>query len=107
MHWLLLFAAILFEISGTTCMKLSEGFQKPLPSVGIFVFYASSIVCLTLAVKTIEVSIAYAIWSAVGIAIIATIGITFFGEQLTFSRVFFLTLIVIGVVGLNLTKQNT
>lgn len=47
------------------------------------------------------------IWSAVGIAIIATIGITFFGEQLTFSRVFFLTLIVIGVVGLNLTKQST
>lgn len=106
MHWLYLFAAILFEISGTTCMKLSEGFQKLLPSVGIFVFYASSIVCLTMAVKTIEISVAYAIWSAVGIALIATIGITFFGESLSLSRLFFLALIIIGVVGLNLTKQN-
>lgn len=106
MHWIYLFAAIFFEISGTTCMKLSEGFQKPLPSVGIFVFYTASIICLTLAVRTIEISVAYAIWSAVGIAVIATIGIVFFGEQLSLPRVLFLLLIVIGVVGLNLTRAG-
>ena len=54
MHWIYLFAAIAFEISGTTCMKLSEGFTRLWPSVGIFVFYASSIACLTLAVKVID-----------------------------------------------------
>ena len=105
MHWIYLFAAIFFEISGTTCMKLSEGFQKPLPSVGIFIFYCASIVSLTLAVRTIDISIAYAIWSAVGVAIIALIGALFFGEQLSPLRIFFLATIIIGVVGLNLSSR--
>ncbi len=105
MHWLFLSAAIIFEISGTTCMKLSDGFQKFWPSVGIFVFYCSSIVSLTMAVKTLDVSIAYAIWCAVGIAIIATIGAVFFGEQMTPLRIFFLAVIVVGVVGLNLSSR--
>lgn len=105
MHWVYLFAAIAFEISGTTCMKLSEGFQKLLPSIGIFVFYCSSIVSLTMAVKTLDVSVAYAIWCAVGIAVIATIGAVFFGEQMTPLRIFFLATIIIGVVGLNLSSR--
>ncbi|WP_041645941.1 DMT family transporter [Aromatoleum aromaticum] len=104
MHWLYLYAAILFELSGTSCMKLSEGFQKPLPSIGIFIFYISSVLCLTLAVKVVDISIAYAIWSGVGIAVIATIGILFFGEPFTLRRFLFLTLIVVGVVGLNLSS---
>jgi small multidrug resistance pump len=103
MHWILLAAAIVFEISGTTCMKLSEGFTKPLPTVGIFVFYVASISCLTLAVRVIDISVAYAIWSAVGVAVIATIGVLVFGEQLTFQRVFFLVLILVGVVGLQMS----
>ncbi len=102
MHWLLLAAAILFEISGTTCMKLSEGFTRPLPTVGIFVFYLASIGCLTLAVRVIDISVAYAIWSAVGIAVIATIGVLVFNEPVTPPRVFCLALIVTGVVGLQL-----
>jgi small multidrug resistance pump len=103
MHWILLAAAIVFEISGTTCMKLSEGFTKPLPTVGIFVFYVASISFLTLAVRVIDISVAYAIWSAVGVAVIATIGVLVFGEQLTFQRVFFLVLILVGVVGLQMS----
>lgn len=106
MHWVYLFAAIAFEVAGTTCMKLSEGFTRLLPSVGIFVFYCSSIVSLTLAVRTIEISIAYAIWSAVGVAIIATIGAVFFHEQLTPQRIFFLLVIIVGVVGLNLSSPQ-
>ena len=107
MHWLYLFAAIAFEVSGTTCMKLSEGFTRPLTSVGIFVFYCASIVSLTMAVKTIDISIAYAIWSAIGVAVIATIGAVFFHEQLTPMRIFFLAVIIIGVVGLNLSGRQT
>ena len=107
MHWLYLFAAIAFEISGTTCMKLSEGFTRLWPSIGIFIFYGSSIISLTMAVKTIEISIAYAIWSAVGVALIAIIGAVFFQEQLTPMRIFFLAIIIIGVVGLNLSSRQT
>lgn len=106
MHWWYLLAAIGFEISGTTCMKLSAGFTKPLPSVGIFVFYTASIVCLTLAVRAIDISVAYAIWSAVGVAVIATIGVFVFGEQMTATRLFFLTTIIVGVVGLQLTAPR-
>lgn len=107
MHWLLLAAAIAFEISGTTCMKLSEGFSKPLPTVGIFVFYVASIACLTLAVRVIDISVAYAIWSAVGIAVIATIGVVVFGEQITAPRLVFLGLILVGVVGLQMSAPAT
>ncbi len=107
MHWLYLFAAIAFEVSGTTCMKLSEGFTKPLPSIGIFVFYCASIVSLTMAVKTIDISLAYAIWSAIGVAIIATIGAFYFNEPLTPMRIFFLGVIIFGVVGLNLSNHQT
>lgn len=103
MHWILLAAAIAFEISGTTCMKLSGGFSKPLPTTGVFVFYVASIACLTLAVRVIDISVAYAIWSAVGIAVIAAIGVLAFGEQMTTQRLFFLGLIVVGVVGLQLS----
>lgn len=107
MHWLLLFAAIAFEVSGTTCMKLSEGFTRLWPSIGVIGFYCLSIVSLTLAVKTIEISVAYAIWSAVGIAVIASIGAIFFHEQLTPMRLFFLGVIIIGVIGLNLSARQT
>lgn len=106
MHWWYLLAAIGFEISGTTCMKLSAGFTKPLPSVGIFVFYTASIVCLTLAVRVIDISVAYAIWSAVGVAVIATVGVFVFGEQMNATRLFFLSTIIVGVVGLQLTAAR-
>lgn len=110
MHWIYLLAAILFEISGTTCMKLSIGFQKPLPSIGIFVFYTASIVSLTIAVKVIDISVAYAIWCAIGTAVIVLIGVYFFGERMTMQRLFYLVLIIVGVVGLymsNATEELT
>lgn len=107
MHWFYLFAAIAFEILGTTCMKLSLGFTRALPSIGIFVFYCSSIVSLTMAVRVIDISVAYAIWSAVGIAVIATIGAVVFHEPMTPQRIFFLAVIVVGVVGLNLSGGRT
>lgn len=106
MHWVYLVAAILFEVSGTTCVKLSEGFKYPLPSIGMFVFYMASVVSLAMAVKAIEISVAYAIWSAIGVGLIAIIGAFFFGEQLTPARLFFLGVIVVGVVGLNLTTPR-
>jgi small multidrug resistance pump len=100
--WLMLVGAILFEVAGTTCMKLSEGFTRPLPSALIFVFYGMAFTLLTLALKKIDVSVAYAVWSAIGTAVIAGIGIVWFEEPLTALKVASLLLIIAGVVGLNI-----
>ena len=70
MHWFYLASAILFEVAGTTSMKLSYGFTRLLPSILLFVFYAISFVSLTFAVKKIDMSVSYAIWSGVGTALI-------------------------------------
>lgn len=101
-HWLLLAGAIALEIAGTTSMKLSLGFSRLLPSVLLFVFYLGSIVALTLALRRIDVSIAYAIWSGVGTAAIAVIGIVFFREEVSVVKVISIALIVLGVIGVNL-----
>lgn len=103
MAWLFLLLAIGLEISGTTCMKLAQGFTKPLPSLLVFVFYGSSLAALTLALRRIDVSVAYAVWSGLGTAAIATIGFVWFGEPISSQKVLWLAVIIVGVVGLNLT----
>jgi small multidrug resistance pump len=103
MTWLYLALAIVLEISGTTCMKLSEGFTRIVPSILLFVFYILSFGMLTLALKKIDVSVAYAIWSGVGTALIATIGVLWFKEPATAIKLVSLGLIILGVVGLNLS----
>lgn len=102
MHWIYLMMAILFEVAGTTCMKLSEGFAKPLFSVLLFVFYFSSFAVLTLALKKIDVSLAYAIWAGAGTALIALIGMFYFGEPVSAIKITGVLLIVGGVMALNL-----
>ncbi len=103
MTWLYLVLAILLEVSGTTCMKLSEGFTRMVPSILLVVFYTLSFGMLTLALKRIDVSVAYAIWSGVGTALIASIGVLWFKEPATAMKLISLGLIIIGVVGLNLS----
>jgi small multidrug resistance pump len=103
MTWLYLVLAILLEVSGTTCMKLSEGFTRLVPSILLFVFYILSFGMLTLALKKIDVSVAYAVWSGVGTALIATIGVLWFKEPATAMKLISLGLIIIGVVFLNLS----
>jgi small multidrug resistance pump len=101
-HWLYLAGAIALEIAGTTSMKLSMGFTRMTPSVLLFVFYLGSIIALTLALQKIEVSVAYAIWSGVGTAAIAVIGMLFFSEGVSLIKTVSIALIVIGVIGVNL-----
>ena len=100
-YWLALSGAILLEVAGTTSMKLSYGFSRPLPSVLLFVFYAMSFTLMTIAVKKIDMSVSYAIWSGVGTALIALIGIGWFKEPLTSLKIVSIVLIVAGVFGLN------
>jgi small multidrug resistance pump len=104
MSWLLLVASIVLEVLGTMSMKLSEGFTKPLYSALVMVFYALSIAGLTLVLKRLDVSVAYAVWSGLGTAFIAMLGVAIFGEALTVVKVVALVLIVVGVVMLNMVS---
>jgi len=104
-YYTLLLLAIVFEVFGTTCMKLSEGFSKLLPSILIFVFYAISFTFFTFALKKLDVSIAYAIWAGLGTALITVIGIYWFREPVNALKMASLLLVVIGVVGLNLSDR--
>jgi len=106
MHWLYLIAAIVFEVIGTTSMKLSEGFTKIIPSIAMFIFYILSLIALTFALKKIDVSIAYAIWSGVGTALITIFGIIIFKESISVIKIVSIILIITGVVGLHLTQQQ-
>lgn len=105
--WIYMILAILFEVAGTTSMKFSEGFTKVWPSIFIFLFYALCFSILTLALKTIEISIAYAIWSGLGTVLIVTIGILWFNESVSFVKILSIVLIIIGVVGLQLNHEIT
>ena len=106
MSWIYLLLAIVLEVSGTTCMKLSQGFTKVWPSIFMFVFYVLCFSSLTLALKGIEISVAYAVWSGLGTALIATIGILWFREPVTAIKITSLGLIVAGVIGLNLSGDS-
>ncbi|MEH1968244.1 DMT family transporter [Nostoc sp.] len=103
MFWFFLSLAIVSEVTGTTCMKLSAGFTRLLPSIAMAIFYCISLTSLTFALKKIDVSVAYAIWSGVGTALIAIIGIFWFREPANIFKILSLALIIFGVIGLNLS----
>lgn len=102
-YWIYLILAIILEVAGTTSMKLADGFSRLIPSILMFVFYFSSFAALALSLKKFEVSTVYAIWSGLGTALIATMGIVCFRETISVTKVVSLTLIVAGVVGLQLS----
>ena len=106
MKLIFLTMAILFEVAGTTMMKLSEGFTKPLYSVALFLSYIGSLVFLTLTLKFFEISVVYAVWSGVGIAVISIIGLIYFGEKMDFVKSISLILVILGVIGLNITMKH-
>src|SRR5687767_5560264 len=106
MHWVYLALAIVSEVAGTTCMKLSAGFTKAWPSVLMWVFYGVCFYFFTLALKKVDVSVAYAIWSGLGTALIATIGIIYFRESISLLKIVGLAAIIGGVIALNLSGRT-
>jgi small multidrug resistance pump len=103
LSWIFLFVAIVLEVCGTTSMKLSEGFSRLTPSILMFVFYLASLAVLNLALKEIPVSVTYAVWAGVGTALIAVVGVAWFGEPINLVKAGSILLIILGVVGLNLS----
>ena len=106
MSGLYLMIAIVSEVIGTLNVKLSHGFTRWQPSAIALLCYAASTYLLSLAVRKMEISIAYAIWCAVGTALIAAIGVIWFKESITPLKIASLCLIIAGVVGLNLTGKG-
>lgn len=103
MEWVYLAIAIGLELFGTTLMKMSNGLTKLLPSIGMLVAYVLCFGFLALSLKKIPVSVAYAIWSGVGIVVISLIGIFMFKENVNPLKIGSILLIVVGVVGLKLS----
>jgi small multidrug resistance pump len=105
--WLVLSGAIVLEVAGTTCMRLSEGFTRLTPSVLIFVFYAGSFALNTMVIKVLGLSIVYAVWSGVGTVLTALIGYLYFKEPATALKMMSAGLIVLGVIGLHAASRTT
>ena len=105
MSILYLAVAIVFEICGTTALKLSAGLTRGVPSGVVLAAYPLSFAALALALKGIDLSVAYAVWSGVGTAIVALIGICWFAEPAGIGKLLSLGLIVAGVLGLHLAGR--
>ncbi len=106
MHWLYLGTAIVAEVIGTSFLKSSEGFTRVLPSLVVIVSYAAAFYLLSLTLKTLPVGIAYAVWSGVGVALIAAIGAVVFGQTLDLAGIAGIALIVAGVIVINVFSTS-
>lgn len=101
-----LLLAIVFEVAGTCMMKLSEGFAVWWADVALVFFYLISFGCLTMSLRSLELSIAYAVWSGLGTALIAFIGFWLFGEDMNWLKFVSLGLIIAGVAGLKMAGAS-
>lgn len=105
--WAVLAVAIVFEVAGTICMRLSEGFSRVTPSVLIFVFYAVSFGLNTLVTPRLGLSVVYAVWSGVGTVLTAAVGLLWFKEPATALKLASIALVVTGVIGLHAASRAT
>jgi quaternary ammonium compound-resistance protein SugE len=108
MNWIILFIAGLFEVAWAIGLKYTEGFSKLWPSVFTILSMIISMGLLAYSVKHLPIGTAYAIWTGIGAVGTAILGIILFNESRELVRVFFILLIVIGIVGLKLfsTQSN-
>lgn len=110
--WIYLALGIVFEVAGTSALKLSQGFTQTVPALVCLLCFGTALYFLSQSVKSLDLGVVYAIWCGVGIVLISLIGVVVFGDNLTFAKFAFISLIVIGVVGLQLssggaiTRQN-
>ncbi len=103
MPYLLLGLAIAFEVAATTSLKLSEGFTRIVPSAIVVVGYSAAFVLLSAALaRGMALGVAYAVWAAIGVALVALIGVALFDETLTWVQVGGIGLVIGGVVALEM-----
>jgi small multidrug resistance pump len=107
MHYLFLGLAILFEVIGTSFLKLSVGFTKIAPTIVVAVSYIACFYFLSLSLKTIPLGIVYAVWGGVGIVLIALISVFIFKQNLDIPAIVGIALIVAGVFIINVFSKTT
>lgn len=104
--WLLLAIAIVAEVAATLALRQSRGFTELLPSLAVVGGYVIAFYMLSLALRKMELGIAYAVWSGVGTATIFLVGIMFLGESTSPVKIVSIIMIVVGVLGLNLVGER-
>lgn len=107
MHWFYLVLAIAFETIGTTALKTSEGFTRLWPSVITLGCFFAALFLLSLVLRTLPVGVTYAIWSGLGIVLIATIGWIAFGQRLDLPAIVGMALIIAGIVVMQVFSNTT
>ena len=106
MAWVYLLVAGAFEIVWAVSLKFTDGFTRLWPSVGTVVAMGISMVCISFALRSIPMGTAYAVWTGIGAAGTAILGILYFGEAGGLLRVACIALIVVGIAGLKLTATS-
>ncbi|WP_433630648.1 quaternary ammonium compound efflux SMR transporter SugE [Halomicrococcus sp. NG-SE-24] len=104
MSWYVLVVAGAFEIAWAVGLEYSDGLSKPLPTAGTVVALVVSMLLLAKAVETLPVGTAYAVWTGIGAVGTASLGIVLFDEPAELTRVFFIGVVVVGIVGLHLSS---
>lgn len=103
MPWLFLAGAIVTEVIATTALKISEGFSRPIPSIVVVVGYVAAFGLLSQAlVRGMAIGVAYGVWAALGVALVAVVGAALFGEGLTVVQIGGIALVIAGVLALEL-----
>ncbi len=105
-HYLYLFMAIVAETIGTTALQASQQFSRIGPSIIVVISYGAAFYLLALALRFMPVGVAYAIWSGLGIVLIALIGLVMFGQKLDLAAVAGLALIIAGIVIIQLFSNT-
>jgi quaternary ammonium compound-resistance protein SugE len=106
MPWVILFIAGLLEVVWALLLKQSEGFTKPAPTVGFFVALFLSMLLLSQALKSLPVGTAYAVWTGIGAAGTAVLGMLLLGESRDIMKLLSLVMLMAGIIGLRLTTGN-
>ena len=101
-----LLLAILFEVFGSTMLKLSKGFTVLVPTIILLISFGISFIFLGLSLKSLPLSTAYAIWSGLGTALVAIVGFIYFSEEIGVVKVMAIALIILGIVVLNKSQAT-
>ncbi|MFJ3388070.1 DMT family transporter [Lysinibacillus sp. NPDC086135] len=101
-----LFISIISEVFASSMLKLTNGFKRLLPSVGVVVGYGTAFYFLSLTLQSLAIGTAYAIWAGVGTALTAVIGVVFYKELFNLKKIMGILLIIVGVVILNLAGSG-
>ena len=104
--WILLLLAIGSEVIGTSCLKLSEGFNKPIPTLVVLAAYSTSMLLLSRVVQTIPLGITYALWSGIGIIAIVLVGFLAYKQVPSPGQLIGIATITAGVILVNLSGKH-